>query len=394
MRPAQNSIKHLDCCVYVLSTSATLAAGAVVDAAIATNLATLPNAAASSSTTRSHAIPIQLSRAAEISYLSSSMPTGSAQTGDSRESARDTAVAAATHDASSPRATGGGEAARRRATSMAVDHASGGSRGGVTRSSSRVPIDGAHDDELDGGDRVVLPPAGVALEYHVETLVALEEIEGVALGVDSQSVTIETRRHRTFRRVTTGNGAIAASVADAAASTSGGELAQRQFIVETASSELGVCVAAAIQRAIRRHTQSRRRVKIGSGVSMYSIILHNWLTSVLNLSRTSSRDVGEISICKSCNERRLQPTVEIKQAALAYWLQCVPPPTAVHANADVLECYLFVRNFYPRAWRRKSDRWTQGYWVLRSHMLYQFTDSTCKVAIASINLKYVGKRLN
>lgn len=270
--------------MYVLSSSATIAQGAVVDATIASG--------ASTSTTRSHAIPIQLSRAAELSYLSSSVPIGSAATGDSRDSAsRDAAAITMTHEAAASSRTSVVDAVRRRATSMAIERASPhddiAGRSVITRSTSRLlPLD--NNIEPTNGHLNESPPTGVALVYHIETLVALEEIEGVTLGVNSQSVTIETRHHRTFRRAAATNALATATGGDSTA-TSGEEVAQREFAVETASSELGVCVAAAIQRAIRRHTSQHRYIAIGSGASMYSIILHNWLANTLNMPRTSQK---------------------------------------------------------------------------------------------------------
>ncbi|KAI6239009.1 hypothetical protein M3Y99_00632600 [Aphelenchoides fujianensis] len=273
----------------------------------------------------------QLSRAAELSYLSSSMPIGSAppMAAFSPSPVAHLSVA---------------EESRRRTTSMAVTgtHApmdtSGGSRGEL------APADSSNitDEDADGLDAA---DTSLQISYHVETAVPLDEIEGVTLGVDGQSVAVQTRNRCVFRRAVTTT-----------------EHEQKQFVVETGSQPLGECIAVALQRAVKWFGREHTTIAIGSGLTMYSIILRNFVRRELGL-----------------------PSVEIKHGVLVYWLQSAAPDTIGASNT--LESYLYMRNFYPKAWRRKADKWAQAYFVLRGQMLYQFTDSTCKVAENSINIR-------
>ncbi|KAI6192884.1 Pleckstrin-like proteiny domain-containing family M member 2 [Aphelenchoides fujianensis] len=251
----------------------------------------------------------QLSRAAELSYLSSSMPIGSAppMAAFSPSPVAHLSVA---------------EESRRRTTSMAVTgtHAaadtSGGSRGEL------APADSSNitDEDADGLDAA---DTSLQISYHVETAVPLDEIEGVTLGVDGQSVAVQTRNRCVFRRAVTTT-----------------EHEQKQFVVETGSQQLGECIAVALQRAVKWFGREHTTIAIGSGLTMYSIILRNFSAA----------------------------------------------PDTIGAG-NTLESYLYMRNFYPKAWRRKADKWAQAYFVLRGQMLYQFTDSTCKVAENSVNIR-------
>ncbi|KAI6180501.1 Pleckstrin-like proteiny domain containing protein [Aphelenchoides besseyi] len=263
-----------------------------------------------------------LSRAAELSFLSSSVPIGSAP-----------ALESAAFSPSPINHVNAMEESRRRTISMAVTGTGGnGSRDELAADSTEDNLDNL-TPEADGS---------LQITYRVETAVPLEEIEDILMGVDSQSVTIQTHRAR-IRMSTTDH-----------------EL--KQFVIETASQQLGDCIALAIQRAVKRYTRDHTTIELGSGLTMYSIILRNFVRRELGL-----------------------PSVDIKHGVLAYWLQSAPPESLNGGNT--LESFLFVRNFYPKAWRRKADKWTQSYFVLRGQMLYQFSDSTCKVAENSVNIR-------
>jgi hypothetical protein len=74
----------------------------------------------------------------------------------------------------------------------------------------------------------------------------------------------------------------------------------------------------------------------------------------------------------------------LKHGALIYWLQC---SLESRQTPELLEGYLFTRNFYPNAWRRKVDKWSQKYMMLDRSKLYQFTDSSCKGAELLLNIR-------
>jgi hypothetical protein len=179
------------------------------------------------------------------------------------------------------------------------------------------------------------------MNYHVEIEVPLEDIDCVTQGVDCQSVCIHTKTQR-FKALTSDH-------------------EQKQFSVETASLALGECIASTIQQTVKKFTRKHNEIEVGSGLTMYSLILRNFIRREMGL-----------------------PSVELRHGVLVYWLQNVADNPS---SANSLEGYLFTRNFYPKAWRRKADKWSQGYFVLRGSMLYHFKDFTCKVAEFSLNIR-------
>lgn len=80
----------------------------------------------------------------------------------------------------------------------------------------------------------------------------------------------------------------------------------------------------------------------------------------------------------------LQNSVNLRHGSLVYWLQ---HPAENKHSPKPLEGYLFTRSFNPSAWRRKTDRWVQKYFMLDRSKLYQFTDSTCRGAEFQLNIK-------
>jgi hypothetical protein len=101
------------------------------------------------------------------------------------------------------------------------------------------------------------------MNYNAEVEIQLEDIDYVTLGVDAQSVTFHTKNHK-FKTPTSDH-------------------EQKQFVVETASQQLGQCIVANLQRAIRKFTRKHAQVQVVSGVTLYSIILRNFVRRELGL---------------------------------------------------------------------------------------------------------------
>ncbi|CAD5216568.1 unnamed protein product [Bursaphelenchus xylophilus] len=181
---------------------------------------------------------------------------------------------------------------------------------------------------------------GVKYTYRTETYLSLKYLDCISVGLNAQTLCF----HSTSKQIFFSNP----------------KRREKQFQVETASQKLGELIVfklSAIIKAKFNHSMAIDR----NQNTFSSIILHNFVRKELGL-----------------------PQVEIKQANLIYWLQSLKE---TDTSAETMESYLYARNVYPNAWRKKTDEWVQSYFILREHMLYQFTDSTCKEAIASVDLR-------
>jgi hypothetical protein len=105
------------------------------------------------------------------------------------------------------------------------------------------------------------------MSYNVEVEIQLEDIDYITMGVDAQSVTIHTKTHK-FKTPTSDH-------------------EQKQFSVESASQQLGQCIVANLQRAIRKFTRKHAQIQVVSGTTLYSIILRNFVRRELGQVRNN-----------------------------------------------------------------------------------------------------------
>lgn len=104
------------------------------------------------------------------------------------------------------------------------------------------------------------------MNYQTEIKVQLEEIDYLTMGVDGQSVQFHTKTHK-FKTATSDH-------------------EYKHFMVETASERLGQCIVTSVQRIIRKFTKKKTQVQIFSGMTLYSIILKNFVRRELSLVTT------------------------------------------------------------------------------------------------------------
>ncbi|CAD5212371.1 unnamed protein product [Bursaphelenchus okinawaensis] len=177
-------------------------------------------------------------------------------------------------------------------------------------------------------------------KYETEVFLNLNNLDCISIGISSQSLCFHSTNKQIFAYSP--------------------DRREKQFQIETASQNLAELIVFKLNTIVKN--KFRHLLAIDRNQNTFgSIIMHNFVRKELAL-----------------------PQVEIKRASLVYWLQSIKES---EASRDTMESYIFVRNVYPSAWRKKMDDWTQSYFIMREHMLYQFTDSTCKEAISSVDLR-------
>uniref|UniRef100_A0A914BZP1 PH domain-containing protein n=1 Tax=Acrobeloides nanus TaxID=290746 RepID=A0A914BZP1_9BILA len=176
-------------------------------------------------------------------------------------------------------------------------------------------------------------------KYLVHATIPLTEIGHIAVGVDAQVICIHPKKRSRFLLSS--------------------ENESRILAIETASQLLGRAILQAIRTAFN---SMETPLAILTHQTEHAVILQRFVREELNLSH-----------------------IEIIHHAMIYWHQ--------HSNqyesiaTDGLEGYLMYRNAFPKSWLKASEDWQHGYFVLKGNKLYQFSNSSCKFAERSINIR-------
>ncbi|KAI1715536.1 PH domain-containing protein [Ditylenchus destructor] len=189
-----------------------------------------------------------------------------------------------------------------------------------------------------------------SVKYTIYVVISLAEIDFVTVGIDSQVHCLHLKRRR--RQV---ENLVPHS---------------RTYVIETGCKMLGKMIAYTINQAIQASRLTNENPT--DNEDKKSLVLTRYTQLSIILNRFAKQELG-------------LSHVDILHHSLIYWHQNMQQES--RPKDDELMGYLYWRTVNAKSWVRRFGEWQHSYFILKGCMLYQFSDSSCKFAQKSYNIK-------